>query len=167
MQWIIKLRPPNNGHRKELKNTFQTPQRVVSGTCWLLWRCIGGKWVLNYFFLLFSKSLNLNCELALFSGGASRKGRSKKEASDNTNRPNPGGHERKLVEKLQNTEKKAKAWVNGGKPPPTQSLDTLHIFKHSLFHLGLRCGTKYKVWESEYSTFDLQWILFFVCLLAY
>lgn len=62
-----------------------------------------------FFFLLFSKSLNLNCELALFSGGASRKGRSKKEASDNTNRPNPGGHERKLVEKLQNTEKKAKA----------------------------------------------------------
>lgn len=74
--------------------------------------------------LLFSKSHNLNCELALFPGGASRKGRSKKEASDNTNRPNPGGHERKLVEKLQNTEKKAKEWVNGGKPPPTQSLYT-------------------------------------------
>uniref|UniRef100_A0A8C7J1F6 Nuclear protein 1b n=1 Tax=Oncorhynchus kisutch TaxID=8019 RepID=A0A8C7J1F6_ONCKI len=44
-----------------------------------------------------------------YTCGASRKGRSKKEASDNTNRPNPGGHERKLVEKLQNTEKKAKA----------------------------------------------------------
>ncbi|KAM9541559.1 nuclear protein 1b [Salvelinus alpinus] len=43
-----------------------------------------------------------------YTCGASRKGRSKKEASDNTNRPNPGGHERKLVEKLQNTEKKAK-----------------------------------------------------------
>nr|ACM08463.1 Nuclear protein 1 [Salmo salar] len=59
------------------------------------------------FYIVFKVS-NLNCELALFPGGASRKGRSKKEASDNTNRPNPGGHERKLVEKLQNTEKKAK-----------------------------------------------------------
>uniref|UniRef100_A0A8C7UW55 Nuclear protein 1b n=2 Tax=Oncorhynchus mykiss TaxID=8022 RepID=A0A8C7UW55_ONCMY len=43
-----------------------------------------------------------------YTSGASRKGRSKKEAVDNTNRPNPGGHERKLIEKLQNTEKKAK-----------------------------------------------------------
>ncbi|XP_071006043.1 nuclear protein 1-like [Oncorhynchus clarkii lewisi] len=43
-----------------------------------------------------------------YTSGASRKGRSKKEAIDNTNRPNPGGHERKLIEKLQNTEKKAK-----------------------------------------------------------
>jgi nuclear protein 1 len=41
-------------------------------------------------------------------GGAARKGRTKKESSDNTNRPNPGGHERKIVEKLQNSEKKAK-----------------------------------------------------------
>ncbi|KAK6311360.1 nuclear protein 1b [Coregonus clupeaformis] len=44
-----------------------------------------------------------------YTSSASRKGRTKKEASDNTNRPNPGGHERKIVEKLQNTEKKAKA----------------------------------------------------------
>ncbi|XP_016089863.1 nuclear protein 1-like [Sinocyclocheilus grahami] len=39
---------------------------------------------------------------------ASRKGRTKKEASCNTNRPNPAGHERKIVEKLQNAEKKSK-----------------------------------------------------------
>lgn len=38
----------------------------------------------------------------------SRKGRSKKEASLNTNRPNPAGHERKVLAKLQNTEKKRK-----------------------------------------------------------
>lgn len=38
----------------------------------------------------------------------SRKGRSKKEASLNTNRPNPAGHERKLLTKLQNTERKKK-----------------------------------------------------------
>ncbi|XP_056144163.1 nuclear protein 1b [Lampris incognitus] len=43
-----------------------------------------------------------------YAGGAARKGRTKKEASENTNRPNPGGHERKIVEKLQNSEKKAK-----------------------------------------------------------
>ena len=40
--------------------------------------------------------------------GHSRKGRSKKEASLNTNRPNPAGHERKLLTKLQNTERKKK-----------------------------------------------------------
>uniref|UniRef100_A0A3Q0T3B0 Nuclear protein 1b n=1 Tax=Amphilophus citrinellus TaxID=61819 RepID=A0A3Q0T3B0_AMPCI len=40
--------------------------------------------------------------------GSARKGRTKKEASDNTNRPSPGGHERKIAEKLQNSEKKAK-----------------------------------------------------------
>ncbi|XP_069508194.1 nuclear protein 1 [Ambystoma mexicanum] len=39
------------------------------------------------------------------AGGATRKGRTKKEASDNTNRFNPGGHERKITEKLQRTEK--------------------------------------------------------------
>lgn len=38
----------------------------------------------------------------------SRKGRSKKEARLNTNRPNPAGHERKVLTKLQNTEKKRK-----------------------------------------------------------
>uniref|UniRef100_A0A670Z8F6 Uncharacterized protein n=1 Tax=Pseudonaja textilis TaxID=8673 RepID=A0A670Z8F6_PSETE len=41
--------------------------------------------------------------------GSSRKGRSKKEAEDHTNRPNPGGHERKIVLKLQRTEQKRKA----------------------------------------------------------
>ncbi|XP_038619132.1 nuclear protein 1 isoform X2 [Tachyglossus aculeatus] len=41
-------------------------------------------------------------------GGGARKGRSKKEAAVNTNRPSPGGHERKLVTKLQNMEKKKK-----------------------------------------------------------
>lgn len=39
---------------------------------------------------------------------SARKGRTKKEASENTNRPSPSGHERKLVEKLQNSEKKSK-----------------------------------------------------------
>ncbi|XP_029914139.1 nuclear protein 1b [Myripristis murdjan] len=43
-----------------------------------------------------------------YTSGAARKGRTKKEASENTNRPNPAGHERKIVEKLQNSEKKAK-----------------------------------------------------------
>ena len=36
------------------------------------------------------------------------KQRSKKEAEMNTNRHNPGGHERKLVTKLQNMEKNQK-----------------------------------------------------------
>ncbi|XP_075937107.1 nuclear protein 1-like [Anarhichas minor] len=44
----------------------------------------------------------------LSTEGSARKGRTKKEASDNTNRHNPSGHERKIVVKLQNTEKKAK-----------------------------------------------------------
>ncbi|KAJ8253544.1 hypothetical protein COCON_G00201560 [Conger conger] len=43
-----------------------------------------------------------------YSGGASRKGRSKREASCNTNKPNPAGHERKITEKLRNTEKRSK-----------------------------------------------------------
>ncbi|XP_057716940.1 nuclear protein 1b [Corythoichthys intestinalis] len=41
-----------------------------------------------------------------YTEGASRKGRTKKEASENTNRHNPAGHERKIAEKLQNSEKK-------------------------------------------------------------
>ncbi len=40
--------------------------------------------------------------------GKSGKQRSKKEADLNTNHHNPGGHERKIVTKLQNTEAKAK-----------------------------------------------------------
>ncbi|KAF3814149.1 hypothetical protein GH733_018181 [Mirounga leonina] len=43
---------------------------------------------------------------AWFPGVGGRKGRTKREAATNTNRPNPGGHERKLVTKLQNTERK-------------------------------------------------------------
>ncbi|XP_006877096.1 PREDICTED: nuclear protein 1 [Chrysochloris asiatica] len=39
-----------------------------------------------------------------YLGGRGRKGRTKREAAANTNRPNPGGHERKLVTKLQNAE---------------------------------------------------------------
>uniref|UniRef100_A0A8C5PU52 Nuclear protein 1, transcriptional regulator n=1 Tax=Leptobrachium leishanense TaxID=445787 RepID=A0A8C5PU52_9ANUR len=42
---------------------------------------------------------------------AARKGRTKKEARENTNRPNPAGHERKITDKLQRTEDKRK-----GKP---------------------------------------------------
>ncbi|XP_045399413.1 nuclear protein 1 [Lemur catta] len=41
-----------------------------------------------------------------YVGGGGRKGRTKKEAATNTNRPSPGGHERKLVTKLQSSERK-------------------------------------------------------------
>ncbi|XP_032184611.1 nuclear protein 1 [Mustela erminea] len=41
-----------------------------------------------------------------YPGAGARKGRTKREAAANTNRPSPGGHERKLVTKLQNTERK-------------------------------------------------------------
>ncbi|XP_078394150.1 nuclear protein 1-like [Cetorhinus maximus] len=40
--------------------------------------------------------------------GSSRKGRTKKEASENTNRHSPSGHERKLVYKLQRSELRRK-----------------------------------------------------------
>lgn len=40
--------------------------------------------------------------------GHSRKGRTKREASLNTNRPNPCGHERKVMVKLQNMERRRK-----------------------------------------------------------
>ncbi|XP_037544566.1 nuclear protein 1b [Nematolebias whitei] len=43
-----------------------------------------------------------------YTEGSARKGRTKKEASENTNRHNPAGHERKIQEKLQNSDKKAK-----------------------------------------------------------
>uniref|UniRef100_A0A3Q3WW11 Uncharacterized protein n=1 Tax=Mola mola TaxID=94237 RepID=A0A3Q3WW11_MOLML len=42
-----------------------------------------------------------------YAEGSARKGRTKKEASENTNRHNPSGHERKIAEKLQRSEKKA------------------------------------------------------------
>uniref|UniRef100_K9IXU8 Putative dna-binding nuclear protein p8 n=1 Tax=Desmodus rotundus TaxID=9430 RepID=K9IXU8_DESRO len=41
-----------------------------------------------------------------YLGVGGRKGRTKREAAANTNRPSPGGHERKLVTKLQNMERK-------------------------------------------------------------
>ncbi|KAI7802974.1 nuclear protein 1b [Triplophysa rosa] len=43
-----------------------------------------------------------------YTEGASRKGRTKKEASCNTNKHNAAGHERKIMVKLQNAEKKSK-----------------------------------------------------------
>lgn len=51
-----------------------------------------------------------NFDPALITVSHSRKGRSKREASLNTIlRPCPAGHERKMLSKLQNTEKKRKA----------------------------------------------------------
>ncbi|XP_008048872.1 nuclear protein 1 [Carlito syrichta] len=41
-----------------------------------------------------------------YLGGGGRKGRTKREAATYTNRPSPGGHERKLVTKFQNSERK-------------------------------------------------------------
>ncbi|XP_040295504.1 nuclear protein 1 [Bufo bufo] len=41
--------------------------------------------------------------------GAARKGRTKKEARENTNKDSPSGHERKIVDKLQRTEGKKKS----------------------------------------------------------
>uniref|UniRef100_A0A8C3SFK6 Uncharacterized protein n=1 Tax=Chelydra serpentina TaxID=8475 RepID=A0A8C3SFK6_CHESE len=43
-------------------------------------------------------------------GGCSRKGRSKREAAGNTNRPNPAGHERKIALKLQRSEPMKQRW---------------------------------------------------------
>jgi len=42
------------------------------------------------------------------------KQRSKKESEQNTNRPNPGGHERKIVNKLMNAEKNTQAAASTG-----------------------------------------------------
>ncbi|KAK5913486.1 hypothetical protein CgunFtcFv8_008013 [Champsocephalus gunnari] len=53
-----------------------------------------------------------------YTDSSSRKGRTKKEASDNTNRHSPSGHERKIVVKLQNTEKKAKETLGRLFPDP-------------------------------------------------
>ena len=54
---------------------------------------------------------NYDQDKALFSG-KSGKQRSKKEAEQHTNHHNPGGHERKIVTKLQNMEKNKKASGN-------------------------------------------------------
>ena len=45
---------------------------------------------------------------AMFSGHSGKQ-RSKKEAAQNTNHHNPGGHERKISTKLQNAEKNNQA----------------------------------------------------------
>jgi len=42
---------------------------------------------------------NYDQDKAMFSGHSGKQ-RSKKEAEQNTNRHNPGGHERKIVQKL-------------------------------------------------------------------
>ncbi|XP_038200406.1 nuclear protein 1 [Arvicola amphibius] len=44
-----------------------------------------------------------------YVAGGARKGRTKREAAAHTNRPSPGGHERKLLTKFQNSERK-KTW---------------------------------------------------------
>lgn len=43
------------------------------------------------------------------SGHSSGKGRTKKEAEQNTNHPDPGGHTRKTTQKLMNSHEKEKA----------------------------------------------------------
>ncbi|MEQ2314793.1 hypothetical protein AMECASPLE_015711 [Ameca splendens] len=58
--------------------------------------------------LNFTRIITNGLSRACVAEGSARKGRTKKEASENTNRQNPAGHERKIVEKLQNSEKKAK-----------------------------------------------------------
>ncbi len=50
---------------------------------------------------------NYDQDKAMYSGHSGKQ-RSKKEAAMNTNHHNPGGHERKIVTKLQNAEKNAK-----------------------------------------------------------
>ena len=50
---------------------------------------------------------NYDQEKAIKSGHSGKQ-RSKKEAEMNTNRHNPGGHERKITTKLQNSEKNTK-----------------------------------------------------------
>lgn len=49
------------------------------------------------------------------NAGHSGKQRTKKEASDHTNKPDPCGHNRKLVTKMHNTEEKKKKASPGGK----------------------------------------------------
>lgn len=61
----------------------------------------------------------------------SRKGKTKKEASCNTNRPNPAGHERKIVEKLQNAEKKSKEWRKRGAQNIFSLRINIHITKNN------------------------------------
>jgi len=47
---------------------------------------------------------NFDQDKAMYSGGSGKQ-RSKREAEQHTNMHNPGGHERKIVTKLMNSEK--------------------------------------------------------------
>merc|ERR1712050_751991 len=62
--------------------------------------------------------------------GHSGKQRTKKEASMNTNKHNPGGHERKIVTKLQNMEKNNRvvAPVGGA----SKLAEAEQVFQHSV-----------------------------------
>lgn len=51
------------------------------------------------------KEIDYNSMAGKFSHPGSGKGRSKKESEQNTNRPDPCGDTRKLVQKFKNTEK--------------------------------------------------------------
>lgn len=64
---------------------------------------------------------NYDQDKAMFSGHSGKQ-RSKKEAEQNTNRHNPGGHERKIVQKLQNAEANQKA-ANGAANGTASSSD--------------------------------------------
>jgi nuclear protein 1 len=55
---------------------------------------------------------NFDQEKAMYSGHSGKQ-RSKKEAEQHTNHHNPGGHERKILQKFQNTEQKAKTKDSG------------------------------------------------------
>ena len=74
---------------------------------------------------------NYDQEKAIKSGHSGKQ-RTKKEAEMNTNRHNPGGHERKIVTKLQNSEKNTKvagaevAQAESGKNKPgTIDIDSI------------------------------------------
>ena len=74
---------------------------------------------------------NYDQEKAIKSGHSGKQ-RTKKEAEMNTNRHNPGGHERKIVTKLQNSEKNTKAAAaevaqaeNGKNKPGTIDIDSI------------------------------------------
>ena len=55
---------------------------------------------------------NYDQEKYMFSSHSGKQ-RSKKEASINTNRPDPAGHNRKLVTKMQNTEENKRSAARG------------------------------------------------------
>merc|ERR1712107_290496 len=54
---------------------------------------------------------NYDQDKAMFSGHSGKQ-RSKKEAAQNTNHHNPGGHERKITNKLMNAEKNNRERTN-------------------------------------------------------